>query len=165
MTRALPLTALALASLLAFAPAAMAQNCAGALDVKGSALTGTWTVVKGEATTGGNPMIGGSDTLSMQTTGNGLTLQIEGYRIPLTRVDPATVPWVWERSADAVVDSNEFAVVLGCENDALGRYEGTQRVAGQTVTWRVMVESATSAYVLWTFPGPPPSVGLFALTK
>jgi hypothetical protein len=156
-----------LALLAAFAAAtpAAAQNCAGALDIKGSALTGTWTVVKGAAQTGGAPMAGGSDKVAMQATGGGLTLEIDGFRIPLNRVQPGVAPWTWTKTADAAVDSEEFEVVLGCDNDALARYEGTQKVAGQIVTWRLMVETASDAYVLWSFSGPPASSGLFALDR
>ena len=164
-TNASALRTCALLAFATFGEMAWAQDCAGARDLRASQLTGTWTVFKGGAQVSGAPMLGGSDKVSVQSSGGGITLEIEGQRFSLNRVPDSAAAWKWEAGGDVKVSSDGFELVLGCDNDRLARFEGSQKVAGQLVTWRFMAETDRDAHIYWSFAGPPAAAGLFSLTK
>jgi hypothetical protein len=146
--------------------AAVAQaGCPGPDGIRSGALTGTWRVGGGAAQVGGSPMLGGSDEVVIQSTGGGVTLTIERVRISLNRVPAGTAGWTWVVGNGIAITPEEFGIVALCPNEDMTRFEGTMVIEGQTVTWRLMVESETEAYVYWTFPGPPPADGIFPISK
>lgn len=165
ITKTLALRASVALACATVAQMAWAQDCAGARDLRASQLTGTWTVFQGGAQVSGAPMLGGSDKVVVQSSGGGITLEIEGQRFSLNRVADTAPAWDWEAGGDVNVSSAEFEVVLGCDNDRLARFEGSQKIAGQLVTWRFMAETERDAHIYWSFAGPPAASGLFSLTK
>lgn len=141
-------------------PAVVQARCIPAADLRSGALTGTFLVDQGAAQTMGAPMAGGSDELVVQSSGGGLTLVIEGRRIALQRLPDTAAPWDWETSPGVAVTATDAGIVMGCDINAMARFQGTADGA----TWRVMAPATDALLVMWILPDPPSS-GLFLVTR
>lgn len=148
-----------LLALAALAPSALAASC-DAAGLPGSALTGTWTVGAGEAQVMGAPMGGGSSQVTLQASGGGLTLGIDGRRMALRRLAADEAPWAWDKGPEVAVTADEALLAFGCSWAEVARYEGT--VSG--VTWRVMIADGGLGAIHWSMASPVAS-GLFAIGR
>lgn len=140
-------------------PAAVQAQCADPDGLTGTMLTGTFTAI-GSGQVMGAPMQGGVNEVGVQSTGGGITLVIDGRRMALTRLPPDAPRWDWAVSEGVALTASESGVVLGCDINAMARFEGM--TAG--VTWRAMAANADSLLLMWSMANPPAS-GLFLVTR
>lgn len=110
-------------------------------------------------------MMGGTNRVVLQSTGNGLSADIGSFSFSMKRLPEGEPEWVWDKAEGVSVDNAEFNIVMGCPNNQMTRYQGEMAVEGQIVTWRLMAASEDFATLYWSFPGPPAAQGLFEISK